>query len=241
MSAAAFEACAQAVRRADPDRHLSALFAPATKRPLLLALYAFNLELARIATSVREPMMGEIRLQWWRESVDLAHAGKPRAHDAVQALAALFAATGLPTDLFHATIDARQFDLLDGAFADEAQRDTYLDGTSANVMRLAARILGAGDSLDDLAREAGLAYGLAGLLRNRAHGHRRLVLADPTAARRDARRHWELARRRRNIGPALAAFLPAALVPLFLRDPAKPVALHRRQLALLAAALRGRL
>ena len=45
---AAFAACAAMVRSADPDRYFSALFAPAAKRPLLFALYAFNVELARI-------------------------------------------------------------------------------------------------------------------------------------------------------------------------------------------------
>ena len=53
-------------------------------------------------------------------------------------------------------------------FADDATRDAYLDATSGNLMRLAARILGAGDAHDDLAREAGIAYGLAGLLRSQA-------------------------------------------------------------------------
>lgn len=60
---AAFAACEATVRRFDPDRYFSALFAPADKRPLLFALYAFNHELARVGEVVREPMMGEIRLQ----------------------------------------------------------------------------------------------------------------------------------------------------------------------------------
>ena len=39
----------------------------------------------------------------------------------------------------------------------------------------------------------------------------------------------------------LPAFLPATLVPLYLRDPRKEVSIHRRQLALLGASLRGRI
>jgi len=237
---AAFEACAAAVRRADPDRYFSALFAPADKRLLLFALYAFNHELARIGETVREPMMGEIRLEWWRESVESACEQRPRTHDVAQALAALFATTNLGTSQFQAMIDARQFDLLEGSFADQGARDSYVDATSGNLMRLAARILGAGDRFDDLAREAGAAYGLSGLLRNRAHGHRRVFVADADAARHDASAHYQVARRTKP-GAALAAFLPAALVPLYLRYPAKPVSLHRRQLALLSAAIRGRL
>ena len=68
------------VRRADPDRYLAALFAPADKRGHLLALYAFNVEIARVADTVREPMMGEIRLEWWRETLGRrapGHAAQP--------------------------------------------------------------------------------------------------------------------------------------------------------------------
>src|SRR3954465_11423378 len=102
-----FEACARMVRERDPDRYFSALFAPAEKRPLLFALYAFNHELARIGETVREPMMGEIRLQWWRETVESAREGKPRAHDVSRALFELFRRVELPASILGAMMDAR--------------------------------------------------------------------------------------------------------------------------------------
>ena len=58
------------VRRADPDRFLTALFAPPGRREDLFALYAFNHETARAREVTREPMMTMIRLQWWREVVE---------------------------------------------------------------------------------------------------------------------------------------------------------------------------
>src|SRR5438045_2053941 len=78
MSTDPFAVCEATIRRADPDRYFSALFASAEKRPLLFGLYAFNHELTRIGEVVHEPMMGEIRLQWWRETVEEAFEGKPR-------------------------------------------------------------------------------------------------------------------------------------------------------------------
>jgi phytoene synthase len=237
----AFAQCASMVRERDPDRYFSALFAPAERRPFLLALYAFNRELAHVGESVREPMLGEIRLAWWRETLDGARANAPRPHHVARALAATLAAVDLPAELFDAMIDARQFDLLDGSFADTAKRDAYVDATSANLMRLAARILGSEDRHDDLAREAGAAYGLAGLLRNRAIGRGRPFLGDDDTAAADARAHLRLARRMKKPKRALAAFLPATLAPLYLRDPRKEVSIHRRQLALLGASLRGRI
>jgi phytoene/squalene synthetase len=240
---AAFAACAAMVRQADPDRYFSALFAPAAKRPFLFALSAFNVDLARIAASVREPMMGEIRLQWWRETLEGSRSGQPRANDVARALAETLTQTALPANIFDAMIDARAFDFLEGTFSDNQKRDTYVDATSANLMRLAARMLGAGNRFDDLAHEAGLAYGLAGLLRNQATANSRAALerSDVDIALSDAKEHLARARRLKKPGEAIAAFLPATLVPLYLRNPAKDVAIHRRQIALLSASLRGRI
>ncbi len=66
---AELSACGRIVRENDPDRFFCTLFAPPAKREALFALYAFNHELARVAESVSEPMLGEIRLQWWREAL----------------------------------------------------------------------------------------------------------------------------------------------------------------------------
>jgi len=232
-----FEACAKAVRKYDPDRYFSALFAPADKRPFLFALYALNHGLAHVAESVREPMIGEIRLQWWRETLEGARAGDPRPHDVARAMAATFAATKLPLDLLDAIIDARSFDLNRGAFTEDAARDVYLDATSGNLMRLASHVLGA--EHEALAHEAGLAYGLAGLLRNQAVTSRQ-ILPDAATAKADALSHLVKARRLKKPGASLAAFLPASLVPLYAHNPAKDIALHRKQWTLLSRALRGR-
>jgi len=238
-----FEACAAAVRKHDPDRYFSALFAPAGKRPFLFALYAFNHELAHIGESVHEPMIGEIRLQWWREALDGARAGKPRNHVVVRAMAATFAAIALPDNLFDAMIDARQFDLMTGTLGDDAKRDAYLDATSGNLMRLAALMLGAGNRHHELAREAGIAYGLSGLLRNQARRPARRFLEQDDEARaiHDAKAHLARAKRLPKPGKSLAAFLPASLVPIYLHNPAKDVPIHRRQLRLLSASMRGRI
>jgi phytoene synthase len=274
----AFAACQAMARRADPDRYFSALFAPAIRRPFLFALYAFNHEVARVAEIVREPMLGEIRLQWWRETLAGAREGRPRAHDVARALAAMFAANAAPVSLFESIIDARSFDSSAETFADFAALEAYLDATSGNVMRLAAHILGAGESCDALAREAGIAYGLCGFVRSFAfHAARhKLYLPDElcglvglsaqdafagTAMEKIAAAIHQLALRARgrlNAARALAkpkqalpAFLPASLVPLYLRrvrrlgfDPLRgslEISVHRKQVTLLSAAMRRRI
>src|SRR5690606_14509547 len=83
--------CAQIVRSHDRDHWLISLLVPAEARPHLYALYAFNQEIARIREAVSEPMMGMIRLQWWRETVESAAAGTPREHPVAEALTPLLA------------------------------------------------------------------------------------------------------------------------------------------------------
>src|SRR3954469_19753539 len=118
MDAALANRLAVSVRAADPDRYFAALFAPAPKRPLLLALYAFNAEVARVAETVREPMLGAIRLEWWRETVEGAARTLPRNHDVAKGLADLFAAKRLPLSEFEELIAARAFDSSADCFAD---------------------------------------------------------------------------------------------------------------------------
>src|SRR3984957_6677907 len=75
------------VRHHDRDRFQTALFAPARDREALFALYAFNYEIARVRESVREPMLGQIRLQWWREAIATAYeGGAPRHHQVAEAI-----------------------------------------------------------------------------------------------------------------------------------------------------------
>ena len=163
MDAALANRLAASVRAADPDRYFSALFAPAPSRPLLIALYAFNAEVARIAETVREPMLGAIRLEWWRETVEQAAKGSPRNHEVARGLAALFAAHKLEPALLEGIIAARGFDGSAECFADFAALEDYLDASGGALMRAAALILG-GDP--GIVRPAALAYGLAGLLRS---------------------------------------------------------------------------
>jgi phytoene synthase len=242
---AALAACEETVRRADPDRYLSALFAPEERRPLLVALYAFNHELARVGETVREPMMGEIRLQWWREVVAEARDGRPRAHDVARGLAELFARAGPPLAPFEAMIEAREFDLGDELFADMSSLVTYTDATSGSLMRIASTVLLDGEKAGEIAHEAGVAYGLTGILRAilfKASRHRIYLPADllkaenvgageilagkpdvsklrhvTTAIAAYARSHYAAARARPIPGHALPALMPASLVPLYLK------------------------
>ncbi len=149
------------VRRHDPDRFLTALFAPAEKRGALLALYAFNHELARAREVVSEPPLALIRLQWWREVVE----GAPRRHEVAEPLSAAIASGSLEPDDLLPLIDAREMEADPSIPTLDAWRD-YLLGTAGGVSVAAARLLGAAEP--ERARPFGAAYGGAGVLRSAA-------------------------------------------------------------------------
>jgi len=167
MAAPALSPCADLVRKGDPDRFLAALTAPAATRERLFALYAFNMEVARAPYVVSEPMLGEIRLQWWRDSIDQIFAGEPvRRHEVVAPLAETIRTTGLPRAPFDALINARAFDLYDDPFPDRAAFDAYVGATGGGLMELAARTLApaSGDETTGAARRVGAAAGVGALL-----------------------------------------------------------------------------
>jgi 15-cis-phytoene synthase len=149
------------VRQADPDRWMASRFiADPQARADVIALYALNDELARVAPSVRTPMLGEIRFAWWREGLEEGRT----AHPVLKAMAGVMARRNLPTDRLDALIAARHADLDPAAFADEAALYGYLDGATGTLMALAAAVLGAPDALS-LVLDAGRAWGIAGLAR----------------------------------------------------------------------------
>jgi len=217
--------CQDLVRAGDKDRFLANLFAPADKRPHLMALHAFDLEIARVREAVSEPRLGEIRLQWWLDTLDGIYAGEPVAHPVAEALARAIEIGSLPKEALRNLILARRFDLYDDPMPSLADLEGYLGETQSALIQIAALIL-AGPAAQAAAAAAGLAgvaWGLAGLLRARpihsARGQNYLPPElDAAGAIRHARRRLAEARALRGTIPAAAlpAFLPVSLADLYL-------------------------
>lgn len=158
--------CAQLVRDLDRERWLCALFAPDRVRPAILALLAFDLEIARVRDAVREPHMALIRLQWWRETLDSCAAGAPRRHPVCMALAPVLAKSSGVMPLLGAAIDAREAEVTEMPFAGTGDLLAYADATGGGLARAIARIAGIEDERMAAAAAAlGRGWCLAGLLR----------------------------------------------------------------------------
>ena len=153
---------------ADKDRYLASLFAPDARRPYLNALYAFNIELARVRDTVREPMLGELRLQWWREALDGMYAGDTPEHPVAQALVRTVEIGDLPKHSLANMVEARLFDLYDDPMPSLNDLEGYLGETAAALIQMGALVLAGPDALAgaEAAGFAGTAFGLTGLLRS---------------------------------------------------------------------------
>jgi phytoene synthase len=245
------DACEALVREADKDRFLSALFAPPRHRGALIALYAFNIEIATVRERVSAPLPGEVRLQWWRDVLD--GRTEDGGHPVAAAIRNTVSSHQLPVATLLDLIDARTFDLYDDPMRTLDELIAYAYRTSSALILLAMRILETGNKEDDLtvAGPSGIAYALTGLLRAlprhaargqvfvpedmlASHGVRREeILAGATspglltvlrALTGVARDHLEAARDRLAGLPEtlVPAVLPVAVAPLYLDRLERP-------------------
>jgi phytoene synthase len=243
------EHCAALVRETDRDRYLATLFARAQHRDALLALYAFNIEISRVRDLAREPMPGEIRLQWWREVLGGERDGEAAAHPVAAALRETLARHNISSDRLIALIDARGFDLYDAPMASVTDLEIYGIKTQSALFALAAEFLGGTSELTTL--DAGIAYAITGVLHGFArHAARRQLYVPLDVLNRHrvnreeifagqaseglraalaelrivARRHLANAQAKLKGAPAeiLPALLPAAVVGPALRRMERP-------------------
>lgn len=166
----------------EPDRYLAATLAPAGRRYDLVVLAAFAAEIARIASLVREPLAGEIRLQWWRDALIGEGADTAAGHPVAMAMRATIARFALPAATVEGVIDA-QADMLHGERpANEAALRARMAASEGGLFRLAARICAGTEADDgmnvdaDTADLAGFAYGVSrALVSSRADGEALLI------------------------------------------------------------------
>lgn len=159
-----FIACARIVERADPMRFRTVMAAPVAARAPLFALYAFNVEVARAPWVTAEPMIAEMRLQWWRDALEeIGAGGAVRAHEVTTPLAQVLSQSqGGALDRL---VAARRWDIYRDAFEDEAHFDSYIDNTAGLLMWTAAQALGAPPKAEKRVRDLAFGAGVAAYLR----------------------------------------------------------------------------
>jgi hypothetical protein len=180
------QSCADLVARGDPDRFRAAMAAPVAARRVLFPLYAFNIEVSRAPWMTEEPMIAEMRLQFWRDVIaELADGQPPRAHEVAVPLA-----EAIPADLvgaLDALVAARRWDAYKDPFEDQQAFEGYIADTAVPLVSVPARVLGAPEAAEPVLADAGWSYGLASYLRAipalEAAGRVPLVEGTPRAVR----------------------------------------------------------
>ena len=150
-----------AALRGEPDRYLAATLAPSSQKMALAAIAAFSAELQRIPATVSQPMLGDIRLQWWRETIQ-GDAKGLSGHPVADALVEAQRRHSIDRDLLMQMIDAREFDLSGGLPQDDRAMSAYFEAIEGSAFRASLKVFEVdATSADALAASAGLAYGIA--------------------------------------------------------------------------------
>jgi len=180
-----------AARAHAPDRFLSALLAPASVRDDLVTLAGVLGEIERVPHIVTEPMIGEIRLQWWLDWLETVPSTSPQAaapasgNPLADCLADTLTRCELPTNELNDAIEARVSELYADGFPATDAYHAHLAATETGPFRLTAALIAAATGLDSgslgspevdaVLRAAGRAYGgcrqIAKLNGFAAHGH----------------------------------------------------------------------
>lgn len=140
-----FSQVAKDVKRHDRVRFLTTLFVPDRVRPALWALYAFNAELGRIRDVVTEQVLGQIRFQWWRDTLENLEAGVVAKSPIVQDLATLVQTYHVPVSLLCHMVDARSAEVESLPFETEHALEQYCDGYGGALAEAVCRIGGVHD------------------------------------------------------------------------------------------------
>lgn len=158
MITEAVAACARLVEKGDPDRFAATMAAPVAARPVLFPIYAFNLEIARAPWMSAEPLIAEMRLQWWHDVLhEIASGGPVRRHEVASPLADVLDPEG--ARLLMGCVEARRREAQRLPLAGADDLADYVAATGGTLMWAAARALGS--TQEARARDMGAAAGLA--------------------------------------------------------------------------------
>ncbi len=156
------KACAALVQRADPDRFRAAMAAPVAARAVLFPIYALNVEVARAPWVTQEPMIAEMRLQWWRDALqEIAEGTTVRRHEVVTPLSRVLSPH--LAGVLDEYVAVRRWDIYRDPFEDQGHFDAYINHSAGSLFVASAQALGMADEV--ALRDFGYAVGVANWLR----------------------------------------------------------------------------
>lgn len=172
--------CADQLRQQDKDRYLSCLLAPETYQEALFSVYAFNAEISKTRDVVTEPLLGQIRLQWWRENIEKKITGEGIDHPILTPLAEASKHFNLSVDIYDRLLTAREQDLEEEPFATIDALLLLQEQQNAPLFEIEALCLTQApltENMKQASRLAGRIWGMLTQLQNypKSSAQRRLV------------------------------------------------------------------
>ena len=156
------------VKKADPDRYICTLFADREVQEFLFGIYALYNELAAIPFRTQEANLGEIRLQWWRETLLASKLEVNLSNDPI--MQGIYKLNGQPKfnrELMLSIIDERENDLSKRQPKTIEELEKYIKNTSGAITVIALDLMDVTDGhIRQACQDIALAYGLIGVLRS---------------------------------------------------------------------------
>ncbi|CAD6192217.1 unnamed protein product [Caenorhabditis auriculariae] len=172
----AFKNCLELVRTRDVDSYMSILMMPKKVQPELIALHAFNVELAMVRDKVdarKGDTTGMYRLQFWRDAISSIYAQSnlpvPRQPVAISLCAF---APNARHQLLQKLVETRQSTIGDRPFTTTKALTDYGRYTTGSLLTLQLEALArhlkieALPHLDHVCADLGAAFGVANLIRS---------------------------------------------------------------------------
>jgi len=166
-----FHYCLDQLKRFDHDRYLAVLLSPEPIRGPLAAYFSFDAEMMRIPTTVSEPMLADIRFQWWRETLETMTPLSNPGHEIAAALAETIFDHGIaPTDLV-SFVDLRARDLAEQPFATLEELIEFQRQVAVRHLECTSRITGEilNEETSTIATTHLMVFGLINQLRRIPH------------------------------------------------------------------------
>ena len=146
----------------EPERYAASLTGSPEDQKKLQYLYTLNYEISKAAWISKEPLICQIRLMWWKDS--LSNASIIKSHELIKEIAVMCENFSIPIKLISEMIEARYWDINSTAFESIEDQDNYIDKTYGNLFWIGAQLLGASGNLENPVRNYAYGAGISSFL-----------------------------------------------------------------------------
>jgi phytoene synthase len=171
------------LRELDRDAYLASLVLPNHARLAVQTLHAFAAELAAVHRRVREPMPGEIRLQFWHDALEGERHGDVESNPLAKSLFETIESHQLSKVPLLRMVAAHRFDLYQDPMPDKNQFEGYAGEVSSIIFQYAAQICAnetdEPETFNDAAGHLGVAQTYVRALHSFEHDRRRAQIFLP--------------------------------------------------------------